>query len=231
MRALCLLGLTGVLISSGTEVPIPVMDCCGMTAAQGRKPPADKSPWDLAPHGSVKGTVTFPPGKTPSYPLVVYLECAKGEELAFDAKDEKLVISQEGAAFNPSFAAIRKGTSVTFRNNEDRQIDHNVYTLGAEQKDLGIYSQGIDFSHQFDAPGEINLHCSIHKFMDGKLFVAPNPAFHALEQGTTSFQIPQVPAGKYTLNTYQVTKRFRDVPREIVVEAGKETSVSIEMKR
>lgn len=185
-------------------------------------------PWKDAPKGIVKGTLAFP-GPRPKQPIVVYLERAGAP--AFTLPAEPLVIGQKEARFDPPFAVVVVGRKVVFDNNEDKDVDHNVFTLGAEDADFGIFARGKKVEHVFDKAGEVRLHCSIHKFMDGKIFVAPTPAFTIVDGDATEFSIADVPAGAWTLKTYQKAKRFHDAELKVEVAKGETASVAVEMKR
>jgi plastocyanin len=185
--------------------------------------------WGDAPKGSVTGELTFS-RKRPKQPIVVYLQ-RKGEELKFSAPEKPLVIDQKEAAFDPSFAVIVRGQRVVFRNSEEKEIDHNVYTLGAESKDLGIFPREDEVGHTFMTAGEVLVHCSIHENMDGKIFVAPNPGYAVLDPETNTFTLTDIPAGDYTLRTYQKARRFQEAAMEISVAEGGTVTVNVEMKR
>ena len=117
-----------------------------------------------------------------------------------------------------------------FNNDEDKEIDHNVYTLGAENKDFDIFPKGKSVHYSFKNVGEVSLYCSVHKLMDGKLFVVPSLA-HAEVADDGSFSIAGIAPGNYTLKTYQKAKRFRDVEFKVTVNAGQTSNVVVEMKR
>ncbi|NUN48159.1 MAG: hypothetical protein HUU15_04930 [Candidatus Brocadiae bacterium] len=182
---------------------------------------------EIAETGSVSGRVTFAATR-PRQPIIIYLERQGGE---LDApRPAALVIRQKGASFTPSFAVLVAGQEVVFENDEDRDIDHNVYTLGSEERDFGIFSPGKSVRHTFSEPGEFSLYCSIHKLMDGKLFVAPSRAWSEVAQDGT-FAIRDIPPGSYTLKTYQKARRFRDAAQPVAVSAGKESTVTVELAR
>lgn len=184
--------------------------------------------WEDAPKGSVRGTLKASAPR-PKQPVVVYLE-RQGDELPF-TPPPKLEICQKDARFEPGFEVVVVGQKVDFINNEDKAIDHNVYTLGAEEKDLGIFQRTECASHAFGKSGEVLLHCSIHRLMDGRLFVAPNPAYAKVGPEETAFRIEGVPEGSYILRTYQRAKRFHDAEIPLEVSKGKETVVEVELKR
>ncbi len=185
--------------------------------------------WDAFPTGRVAGTLVFPKPR-PAQPVVAYLMRRDGE-LAFPDPAERPVIRQKGARFEPAFLAIVAGQTVVFDNDEDKAIDHNVFTLGAESRDLGIFPPGTRVTHRFDKAGEVLVHCSIHKLMDGKIFVAPSPAFALVGPDADTFAIEKVPAGRYVLATYQKAKRFHDAAVEVVIEAGRTADVRVELTR
>ncbi|MEK7470152.1 MAG: hypothetical protein AAB074_22510 [Planctomycetota bacterium] len=193
-------------------------------AAERRERPA---PMLVADTGSVTGKATFSAAR-PKQPIIVWLEREGGEVKG--TIPEPLHIGQKGAQFNPSFEVVVVGQKVIFNNDEDKEIDHNVYTLGAEKTDLNIFSKGVSVTHEFKNIGEVSLYCSVHKLMDGKLFVAPSTAYAYLADDG-SFSIPGVSPGNYTLKTYQKAKRFRDVEVKITVNAGEATKVAVELKR
>lgn len=190
--------------------------------------------WSEAKTGTVKGSLTFS-ARRPQQPVVVYLvklgaDDKPGEQGLFDAPDD-LSVSQKGASFEPSFSVLVRKQKVKFLNDEKSEISHNVYFLGDIEADLGIFEQGESRAHEFEKAGEVSVHCSIHKRMDGKFYVAPNPAFAVLESNESSFEIKNVPAGKYKLHTWQKQKRFKDFETTLEVTDGGTAEVTVEMKR
>jgi plastocyanin len=190
--------------------------------------------WTEARKGTVKGGVTFST-RRPQQPIVIYLvkqgaDGKAGEQGLYDVPPE-FEVSQRGAKFEPGFAVLVRKQKVKFLNDEKREISHNVYFLGDIEADLGIFAQGESRAHDFAGAGEVSVHCSIHKRMDAKFFVAPNPAFAVLEADAGSFEIKGVPVGRYTLHTWQKQKRFKDFRTAVEVTDGGTTSVTVKMAR
>ncbi|MBX3461217.1 MAG: hypothetical protein KF696_14830 [Planctomycetes bacterium] len=190
--------------------------------------------WAEAKKGDVKGKVTFS-AKRPNQPMVVYL--LKIDERGSTTTQGKhdvparLSVSQKGARFDPGFAVLTCGQEVVFENDEDKEISHNVYFLGDIELDLGIFDKGESASHKFEKYGDVSVHCSIHKRMDARFFVAPTPAHAVLDGNSDDFEIKGVPAGRYKLLTWQRQKRFKDADQVIEISEGKTTSVNVEMSR
>ena len=190
--------------------------------------------WAEAKSGTVKGTVNFA-ARRPQQPIVIYLvklsaDGKPGEQGLYDSPD-MVEVSQKGGKFEPSFEVLVRKQKVKFLNDEEKEISHNVYFLGDIQADLGIFDKGQTREHEFVEAGEVSVHCSIHKRMDAKFYVAPNPAFAVLEPDASSFEIKNVPAGKYKLHTWQKQKRFKDFETTVEVTDGGNTSVTVEMSR
>lgn len=224
VAAVALAALTGVFLArpvDGQHRPTPVYTRLIQTQT------ADFD-WKDAKKGNLKGTLKFS-AKRASAPIVVYL-VRDGGEGKF-AVPSALDVKQEGAKFAPSFAVLVKGQTAKFVNDEKKDIAHNVYFLGAAEGDLGIFEKGESVQHEFTEAGEVSLHCSIHKNMDGKFFIAPSPAFALVESDAENFSISGVPAGKYKLKTWQKQKRFKDVELDITIEEGKDAAVTVEMAR
>ncbi|MCC7509132.1 MAG: hypothetical protein IT464_07130 [Planctomycetes bacterium] len=190
--------------------------------------------WSSASTGAVKGKVNFS-AKRPNQPMVVYLvkvdDAGKVTTQGQHAVPAELKVSQKGAKFDPGFAVLTRGQDVTFENDEEKAISHNVYFLGDIELDLGIFEQGAAASHTFEDYGEISVHCSIHKRMDAKFFVAPNPAYALLDGDGETFEIKGVPVGKYKLLTWQKQKRFKDVDMAVEIKDGATVDVIVEMTR
>lgn len=184
--------------------------------------------WDSSKKGSLKGSLKFS-AKRASAPVVVYLTRVDGEgKFPVPAM---LEVSQKEARFEPGFAVLVAGQKAKFLNDEKKEISHNVYFLGAAEIDLGIFDKAQSVEHQFTAAGEVSVHCSIHKNMDAKYFIAPSPAYALVESDADTFSISGVPEGKYKLKTWQKQKRFKDAELDVTIEAEKEATITVEMAR
>jgi plastocyanin len=185
--------------------------------------------WADAPKGSLAGRLVCSRPR-PRPPIVVYL-VRDGGELTHEPSPRPLVVRQKGARFDPAFAVLVAGDKAIFQNDEEQEIDHNVYGLGADEFDLGIFPPGKPAQHVFRQPGEVAIHCSVHRLMDLRIFVAPSPAYAVLEGDATAFEIAEVPEGTYELRTWQKARRFKDAAIRLRVEAGKKTEIEVGLSR
>ena len=125
-------------------------------------------------------------------------------------------VTQKGAMFTPHVLPVVVGTTVEWPNNDD--ILHNVFSMSEVKNfDLGLYKSPAK-SVRFDAPGRVDVFCSIHSRMNCVVLVLENPYFAAAnEKG--AYRIPNVPPGKYQLKAWH--ERMPSQTREIVVpDAG-----------
>jgi hypothetical protein len=75
-----------------------------------------------------------------------------------------------------------------------------------------------------DATGEIlKFKCDVHPWMTGYVGVSAHP-FFAVTGEDGKFEIPKVPAGKYTLEAWH--ERFGTTSQDITVEANKPTTTT-----
>ncbi len=181
------------------------------------------------PVGSVKGTVTAE-GDVPLSEMVVYLESPDAAR-AMPAPPPAVKVSQKGAQFNPRMAIITVGQAVDFVNDEDRQIEHNVFSNSpAKRFDLGLYRPGETKTVVFDKAGPIFLYCSIHRYMDGVIFVSPTP-YTSRVTDAGQYSIDNVPPGNWVVKTWQRRRRFMEKTVPVDVGADKPAVVDLELKK
>ena len=202
-------------------------------SAQGQpaKPaPASKSAAP-ASSGTITGVVTVPAGqRLPE--MVVYLESAD-PKFKVQPPAEPLVVSQKGAKFLPGLIVVPVGSRVDFRNDEPTPVEHNVFSNSeAKRFDLGLYKPGEPIEPVlFEQPGAVRLRCSIHRYMDGVVYVTPTPHF-AVVGKDGRFSIGKVPPGAYRLKTWQRSQRYAEHESPVTVAAGgKPVEVKVEMSR
>jgi len=138
--------------------------------------------------GTVRGKVSVPKGEPIAYAYVenVFAPPVRGKTVVIDQKDKNFV---------PSWAVIRRGTTVEFPNHDN--IYHNVFSHSPGNSfDLGLYNSGSPAkTHAFQSPGSVDVYCNIHPSMAASVLVVPNDLF-AKVQADGTFVIENVPSGQ-----------------------------------
>ena len=181
------------------------------------------------PAASVSGTVSSE-GDVPLAEMVVFLE-SPDPARAIAPATQPATVSQKGAQFEPRLLIVTVGQSVDFLNDEDRPIEHNVFSNSPTKRfDLGLYRPGESRTVTFDKPGPVFLFCSIHRYMDGVVFVSPTPYTSRVDKDG-HYAINNVPPGQWVVKTWQRRRRFPEQSVPVTVEAEKPAVVNLELKR
>ena len=134
--------------------------------------------------------------------IAVYVDVIADKK--FDPPKDHVVIDQRKMSFIPHVVAVQQGTAVDFLNSDP--VGHNVYwpSISGNKKlshNLGTWPQGEKKPFQFNDSGVASLLCNVHPEMSGYVVVVPTPYF-AVTDKDGSFEIKNIPAGKYTLKTW-----------------------------
>lgn len=72
-------------------------------------------------------------------------------------------------AYSPAKITVKKGTKVTWTNNDS--VEHNV--IGDDLKELNgpLLKKGESYSYTFDQVGEFSYYCGPHPYMKGTVIV------------------------------------------------------------
>ena len=83
-------------------------------------------------------------------------------------RDAKEDVSIKGRAFTPATLRVKKGESITWKNNDD--ADH---TVDAEDGSFssGTIKSGKTFTHTFKKAGKYAYSCHLHPRMKGTIVV------------------------------------------------------------
>jgi len=228
---LCVFGILTTLANplaegSAVSVPAPVQETALAASAttSGRSPPGQP-----IPAATLRGTLRAE-SEVPLSEMVIYLESSDPSR-RFPRPAQPARISQEGARFSPALLIVPVGQTVEFPNDEKRPIEHNVFSNApAKRFDLGLFRPGETRSVSFDKPGPVFLYCSIHRYMDGVIYVAPTPYFSRVGPGG-SYQIADIPAGTWALKTWQRRKRFPELTVLLNLTPGQPFVQDLELKR
>ncbi|HAL56232.1 MAG TPA: hypothetical protein DCP63_07110 [Bacteroidetes bacterium] len=166
--------------------------------------------------GDIKGKVKATGAKN-SGNAVVYVEKIPGR--TFDPPKEPAIMDQKNLVFLPHVLPVVAGTTVKYLNSDD--VLHNVFTPDkcADKFNLGTWPKGQVRSFTFKNVGCVSVMlCNVHPEMEAFVVVLENP-YYAVSAKDGSYEIKNVPAGKYTLKIWH--EKLKGQSQEITVtESG-----------
>ncbi len=172
------------------------------------------------PAGGITGKVKAK-GVKNSGDAIVYVDKIAGK--TFPAPKEHARIDQKNLMFVPHVLPVLAGTTVDFMNSDD--VLHNVFSPDkcCDKFNLGSWPKGQIKSFTFKQPGcAATLLCNVHPEMEGYVYVVETPYF-AVSAKDGSYEIKNVPAGKYTLKIWHEKLKGQELAVE-VPEKGNATA-------
>jgi plastocyanin len=162
--------------------------------------------------GNITGKVKAK-GVKNSGDAIVYLAKIAGK--AFPAPKEHAKMDQRNLKFVPHVLAIQSGTTVDFVNSDD--VLHNVFSPDkcCDKFNLGSWPKGQSKSFTFSEPGcAATLLCNVHPEMEGYVYVVETP-YYAVSAADGSYEIKDVPAGKYALKIWHEKLKGQEVTVDV----------------
>jgi plastocyanin len=155
----------------------------------------------------------------------VIVRITKGIARDYEPPMANATLDQTTCMYRPRVMGIMAGQSLLIRNSD--QTLHNVHTYkGASTMFNQAEVPGLPpIAKTFkDATGEIlKFKCDVHPWMTAYVAISNHP-FFTVSGADGTFQIPKVPAGKYTLEAWQ--ERYGAKSVEITVLADQPTDVA-----
>jgi len=156
--------------------------------------------------------------------VVVWLSPMGTHSVAKTLPNHPLRLTQHNKSFEPHLLVVPVGAVVQFPNRDP--FFHNVFSLFEGKRfDLGLYEAGSTRDVSFDRPGVSYIFCNIHAEMSAVVIALDTP-YYGISNGQGEVVIPQVPAGRYTLEVWYETalpETLKAMTREVNVTASSST--------
>jgi plastocyanin len=149
--------------------------------------------------GNIVGKV-HAKGVKNSADAVIYID--KIGTKTFAPPKEHALVNQKNLKFTPHVLPVIVGTTVDFLNSDD--VLHNVFSPDqcVEKMNLGTWPKGEKRSYTFKNPGCASVMlCNVHPEMEAYIMTVETP-YYAVSAADGSYEIKNVPAGKYTLKIW-----------------------------
>ena len=125
-------------------------------------------------------------------------------------------IEQRGREFIPWMTVVQTGTSVDFPNNDT--IRHHVYSFSEPKRfEIKLYAGKPGQPVVFDKPGQVDIGCNIHDWMEAHVLVVDTPYF-ARTGADGRASITNVPAGRYRVRPWHPLQKAAAAPQDIEID-------------
>ena len=159
--------------------------------------------------------------------VFVYLEGDALKGKSFPAPADAVQFDQKGCQYTPKVLGVMVDQDFEIINSDPTL--HNVHALPKNSKEfnLGMPTQGMKVKKKFSAAERmVKIKCDVHPWMFAYVGVMEHP-FHATTATAGTFEIKDVPPGKYTL--YAWHKKYADPPKEMAVEVTEGGTATVDI--
>ena len=113
-------------------------------------------------------------------------------------------LNQKQCQYEPHVIAIPVNSELKIHTSDP--INHNIHTYSFENDPINImFLPGQDaYSQEMEEAEIIKVECDLHNWMRAWIVVTPN-AYSTVSDSDGSFEIPDVPPGKYELTAWHET--------------------------
>ena len=136
---------------------------------------------------------------------------------------QPVTLDQKGCVYTPRVIGMRVGQTLQIKNSDS--FLHNVHGYSGKDNSFNIGQAVLGQVNTFKAKNEeemIHVQCDVHKWMNAYVGVVTNP-YYAVSDKAGNFEIPNVPAGTYTILAWQ--EKYGVVSKSITVKPGAVTNI------
>ena len=145
---------------------------------------------------------------------VIWLEGKQAKKLKNTAG--AYTIDQKKCAYSPHVLAMPQGSELKILTSDP--INHNIHTYSFDNDPINImFLPNQDYTQEMEEPEVVKVSCDLHNWMVAYIVVTPHSYF-AMTQNNGSFEIKNVPPGKYTLKLWH--ESLGEESRKIEVREG-----------
>lgn len=157
----------------------------------------------------------------------------KNAVIEIAVKDAKLKLpetpiklDQLQCRFEPHVTLLPAGVTVEYLNSD--KVSHNVHTFATKNDPFNkTIPAGSKDTQKLEKPEVITVKCDIHPWMQGYMFVTDTP-YATVTDATGSFNIPDLPPGKYKLDIWH--EKLGKAKGEVTIaEDGSSEAIEIKM--
>jgi plastocyanin len=135
-------------------------------------------------------------------------------------------LDQSGCTFAPHVLLAQAGATVRVLNSDP--LTHNVHTAAFDNRSVNrSQPAGADVIElTFDAPEKVRVKCDLHPWMGAWIVVVEHP-YHVVTDESGTFELSDVPAGSYTMETWHET--LGTTRQEVTVLPGATHELTVDL--
>lgn len=146
--------------------------------------------------------------------VVIWLEGKQAKKLK--NTPGTYTIDQKKCAYSPHVLAMPQGSELKILTSDP--INHNIHTYSFDNDPINImFLPNQDYTQEMEEPEVVKVSCDLHNWMVAYIVVTPHSYF-AMTQNEGTFEIKNVPPGKYTLKVWH--ESLGEESRKIEVGEG-----------
>ncbi|MFQ5890328.1 MAG: carboxypeptidase regulatory-like domain-containing protein [Gemmatimonadota bacterium] len=145
----------------------------------------------------------------------------------FGTQSEPRALDQRGCRFAPHVLVVPAGAPFAVLNSDG--ILHNFSTRSSENRPINKAQPGMlkKLQVKFRQPERIRVECDIHEWMEAWIVVAAHP-YYAVTDENGSYQLEEVPPGRYTLEVWH--ERLGTQTRQVTIPDAGKVRVDVELE-
>jgi hypothetical protein len=110
------------------------------------------------------------------------------------------VLNQENCIYAPHVVVMPKESELKIKSSDP--FNHNIHTFSFDNDPVNLmFMPGMEHEQEFEESEVVKVECDLHGWMEAWIVVTDNSYF-ALTNDDGSFEIPDLPPGKYTLTAW-----------------------------
>ena len=137
--------------------------------------------------------------------------------------ESRLVLDNRKCKFVPHVSVLTVGDTIEAINRDPTL--HNVHFYGALNANILLPLKRAKATRKVNKPGMVIVKCDIHGWMQAFIRVDSHP-FHAVTGNDGYFNIPDIPAGRYSVEIWH--ERLGQLGKTIHIQATKTERIEVE---
>ncbi len=156
----------------------------------------------------------------------VFVHLKEGVKGKFSPPKKPVILDQKNCLYHPRVQGMMVGQELVAVNSDPTL--HNVHSFSKKGNDFNVAQPVQGMKNTFKIKSEevmLQIKCDVHAWMRGYVGVVPHP-FFSVTGGNGTFEIKNVPPGKYVIQVWH--EKFGAQTKPVEVKPGGVVEVAFE---